>query len=205
MESKSLVLRRLIIAVAVAGCATLLPAEQISCAQVHAMAQMTRVKSTAELQALKGPAGSTYLAHLVFAFRDFQIHPSRITASAVLGFLPQDDSHREDWYALSGWICDKEETADVTALARLQDRMSHEFAKAIIILPDQMYQYISYPIILGLDPHDDYAEQMESVCRTKSREFKDAVNKLPEKDKGWFLRTVLNPESCHALAHPEAE
>lgn len=184
---------------------TSLSAEPMSCPQVRAMAEMTRVNSTAELQALRMPAGNGYLARLVFAFREFQLHPSTVTASAVLGFLPQDDSHREDWYSLSGFICDQEDMADITALAKFQDRMSHEFAQAVLIVPEKMFEYVSYPVILGLDPHDDYAEQMEAVCRARPNSFNAAVNKLSDKDKAWFLKIVFDLQGCHALYHPEAE
>jgi hypothetical protein len=64
---------------------------------------------------------------------------------------------------------------------------------------------LSYPIILGLDPHDDYAEETTAVCRKRHREFTAAVNQLPEKDRAWFLRVVFEPSACRVLHHPEAD
>jgi hypothetical protein len=68
-----------------------------------------------------------------------------------------------------------------------------------------MYQYVPYPVILGLDLHDDHAEQMTAVCRKSHREFVVAINQLPEKDRDWFLRIVFEPSDCRVLAHPEAD
>jgi hypothetical protein len=182
-----------------------LRAQQPSCAQVHAMAQMARVRSMSELNPLRIAAGNSYRAHLVFAFRALELQPTESTASAVLDFLPQDDSHREEWYSLSGWICDEEQEQDVKSLARLQARIPHDLATSVILVPKRMSQYISYPVILGLDPHDDYAEQMVAVCRKHHREFRAAVNQLPERDRDWFLRVVFEPSGCRALDHPEAD
>jgi len=189
----------------VAALSDQLCAEQLSCAQVHAMAEMTRPGSISELNSLKASAGDSYRAHLVFAFRALELQPSELTASAVLDFLPEDDRHREEWYSLSGWICDEEQDQDVKSLARLQARMSRDFAKSVILSPTRMYQYVSYPVIMGLDPHDDYAEQMTAVCRKHHHEFIAAINQLPEKDREWFLRIVFEPADCRPLAHPEAE
>jgi hypothetical protein len=180
-------------------------AQQPSCAQVHSMAQMARARSMAELNPLRTPAGNSYRAQLVFAFRALELQPTEHTASAVLDFLPKDDTHREDWSSLSGWICDEEQDQDVTSLAQLQARMSRDFAKSVILSPTRMYQYVSYPVILGLDPHDDYAGQMVAVCRRRPREFATAVKQLPEKDRSWFLQVVFEPPGCRALEHPEAE
>ena len=180
-------------------------AQQLSCAQVHAMAQMARARHMSELNPLKAVAGDSYRAHLAFAFRAFELRPTGLTASAVLDFLPQDDSHREEWYSLSGWICHEEQDGDVTSLARLQARMPRDFAKSVILFPKRMYEYVSYPVILGLDPHDDYAEETVAVCRKHHREFTEAVSQLPERDRDWFLRVVFEPSDCRALAHPEAD
>jgi hypothetical protein len=177
----------------------------MNCAQVHAMAQMARARSTSTLNLLRASAGDSYRPQLVFAFRAFELQPTKTTASAVLDFLPRNDSHREEWYSLSGWICHGEQEQDVKSLARLDGRMSHDFARSVIISPTKMYQYVSYPVIIGLDPHDNYAEEMVAACRGRPREFAAAINQLPEKDKSWFLRVVFEPSDCRALAHPEAE
>ena len=180
-------------------------AQQLSCTQVHAMAQMVRARSTAQLNPLRASAGNNYRAQLVFAFRALELQPTKLTASAVLDFLPKDDSRREEWYSLSGWICDGEHDQDVKSLAQLQGRMYRDFAKSIILSPTRMYQYVSYPIIIGLDPHDDYADEMTAVCRRRHREFAAAIDQLPEKDRTWFRQVVFEPSGCRALAHAEAE
>lgn len=159
----------------------------------------------AKLNLLRPSAGDSYRAQLVLAFRALELQPTKLTASVVLDFLPKDDSHREEWYSLSGWICDGEQEEDVKSLARLEGRMSRDFARSAILSPTRMYQYVSYPVVLGLDPHDDYAEEMTAVCRGRPREFAAAIDQLPEKDKSWFLRVVFEPSDCRALAHPEAE
>jgi len=180
-------------------------AQQMSCAQVHAMAEMARARSMSELSPLRTAAGSSYCAHRVFAFRALELQPTEFTASAVLDFLPQDDSHREEWYSLSGWICDEEQDRDVISLAGLEARIPRDFARSVILFPKRMYPYVSYPVILGLDPHDYYAEDTVAVCRKHHYEFVAAINQLPEKDRDWFLRVVFEPSDCRALDHPEAE
>ena len=195
----------LVSAAIVAALCAELSAEQLSCVQVHALARAARAKSVSELDSLKASVDESYLAQLVFAFRSFELHPSTSTASAVLDFLPQDDSHRNEWYSLSGLMCAEEQQQDVISLARLQARMSRDFAKSVNLVPKKMNQYVSYPVIIGLDPHDDYAEAMVSVCQKHHSEFTAAVEQLSEKDKAWFLRVVFEPVSCRALAHPEAE
>lgn len=182
-----------------------LSAQQMSCAQVHAMAGMARASSTKELNTFKSSAGESYLAQMVFTFRAFELKPSKATAAAVLDFLPHDDSHRQDWYSLSGFICDKEQMRDVTSLALIQTRMSRDFARSVILRPERMYQYISYPVIMGRDPHDDYAVRMAAVCRSRHLEFVAAVDRLPEKDKAWFLRIVFDPSGCRTITYPEAD
>jgi hypothetical protein len=134
-----------------------------------------------------------------------ELEPTEHTASAVLDFLPQNDSHREEWYSLSGWICEQEQERDVKSLAMLQARMSHDFATSVILVPTKMNEYVSYPVIMGLDPHDDYAERMTAVCRRHHREFTAAISQLPERDRDWFLRIVFEPSGCRTLAHPEAD
>jgi hypothetical protein len=134
-----------------------------------------------------------------------ELEPTELTASAVLDFLPQNDSHREEWYSLSGLICEQEPMRDVKSLAMLQARMSHNFATSVILVPKKMNEYVLYPVIVGLDPHDDYAERMAAVCRRHHREFTAAVNELPEKDRDWFLRIVFEPFGCRPLYHPESD
>lgn len=46
-----------------------LRAEQLNCAQAHAMAQMARARTISELQSLRSSAGESYRAQLVFTFR----------------------------------------------------------------------------------------------------------------------------------------
>lgn len=102
-------------------------------------------------------------------------------------------------------MCDQETDADVRSLAKLQARISRDFASAVILRPEKMLPYVSYPVVLGMDPHDDYAEQMVSVCRKHHSRFVAAVNQLPDRDRAWLLRIVFEPSGCRALAHPEAD
>jgi hypothetical protein len=46
---------------------------------------------------------------------------------------------------------------------------------------------------------------MQSVCRAKHSEFVKVVEGLPADKRDWFVKHILNPEGCHALALPEAE
>ena len=154
----------------------------------------------------KQNAGSSYRAEIVFAARAFELQPgSRSAASQLLNLLPQDDEQQVILMTLGESLCDGESYADMTSLSQIRDRLSRDFAKAVVLAPGMLPKCVAYASTSVQDPHSDYAVQMQPVCRAKRVEFGKAVEALPTKEKDWFVKHVFNPEGCHALALPEGE
>lgn len=183
-----------------------LSAQEVNCVEVAAMARMARAKSSAVLTAEKIQAGDSYRAQLVFAARLLQLRPTqRHAADLLLNLIPKDDGQQTTWMTLGDAMCGAERVSDMKSLGRLGESLPRDLAKAVLIVPDRMLDYVSYAYSSIQDPHSDYAVQMQTVCRVKHAEFVKAVEGLPIDQKDWFVKHVFNPDVCHALALPEAE
>jgi hypothetical protein len=193
-------------AVFIATCLNATAQEQQNCTEVHAMVRMVRAQSVAALERSKAAAGEGYRARVAYAFRRFELMPEdRAAATAVLDLIPKRLEQGGELLYLSGPLCDEESVAEMKTLGRLDDRLARDWANAAILIPERMADYVSYPIIMGLNPHDDYAVQMRRVCRAHHDELAAAVRKLPEHDREWFLKQVFNPKGCRTLGFPEAD
>jgi len=182
---------------------TNLSAQEPNCSEVAALAEMAKARSTSTLIASKRLAGKSYKANVVFEFRSFERNLSdRGQANRVLNLIPQTDEQDSVWHSFGDLVCPTETIKDVTALARLQARLPHDLAKAVLIRPEMMLAYVSYAYTSVQDPDSDFAVQM---CRAKHREFMSAVDGLSRSDKAWFVSRVFNPDGCRALALPEAD
>jgi len=186
-------------------------AQQLKCTEVHAMAGIASAKSTTELMAWNAKAGDSNRAKIVFSFRLFELHPTDPNyASAILDLIPKDENQSLVFYSLSEDIdCQPEpdngaeSEADMRALARLESRLPRDWASAVLLVPSRMSAYVAYANASSGYPDSDYAVQMQRVCRTKRREFRDAVDHLSPDAKRWFLSSTFNPDGCHALHFPE--
>jgi hypothetical protein len=183
-----------------------LSAQEPNCGEVVAMAKMARAKSSAAVTAEKQKAGDSYRAQVVFAARSFELRPmDKGAALRLLNLIPVDDAQHTTWMTLGDVLCSPESAAEMKALGGLGDRLPHDLAKAVLLVPDKLPGYIAYAPTSVQDPHSDYAVQMQTVCRAKHPAFVKAVEGLPADKRDWFLKHVLNPDGCHALALPEAE
>lgn len=126
-------------------------------------------------------------------------------AVLLLNLIPVDDAQHTTWMTLGDALCSAESVADMKSLGGLGERLPHDLAKAVLLVPDKLPGYIAYASTSVQDPHSDYAVQMQTVCRAKHPEFAKAVEGLPADKRDWFVKHVLNPDGCHALALPEAE
>lgn len=178
---------------------------ETNCTQIVSMARMARAKTSAVLTAEKQRAGDSYSAEVVFAARSFELRATEQRAAALLNLIPQGDEQQITWMTLGDSLCTAETVADMKSLARVGESLPRELAKAVLLVPDKLPNYVAYAPTSVQDPHSDYAVQMESVCRAKHLEFVSAVGGLPTDKKEWFVKHILNPEGCHALALPEAE
>lgn len=178
----------------------------VPCNEVHAIALTSRASSLAELDKTKQSAGNSYRARMVFFARSFELQPgSRDAAVSLLNLLPQNDAQHTTLMTLGDSLCDGESVAEMKSLSRLGERLPRDLAKAVLLVPDKLPSYVGYASTSVGDPHSDYAVQMEAVCRAKHSEFVKAVEGLPTDQRDWFVKHILNPDGCHALALPEAE
>jgi hypothetical protein len=170
------------------------------------MARMAHGQSSAAVAAEKQKAGDSYRAQVVFAARSFELRPmDKGAAVRLLNLLPQDDTQHTTLMTLGDSLCDKESVAEMKSLSRIGERLGRDFAKAVLLVPDKLPGYVAYAPTSVQDPHSDYAVQMEAVCRASHPGFVKAVEGLPSDKRDWFVKHVLNPDGCHALALPEAE
>jgi hypothetical protein len=167
---------------------------------------MARAKSSEAVIAEKQKAGDNYRAQVVFAVRSLELRPTdKDAAVLLLNLIPQNDAQHTVLMTLGDSLCDEESVAEMKSLGGLGDRLPHDLARAVLLVPDKLPSYVSYAPISVQDPHSDYAVQMQTVCRAKHSEFLKAVEGLPTDQKNLFVKHVLNPDGCHGLALPEAE
>lgn len=183
----------------------MLLAQDLDCGQIGAMARMVRAKSSAGLTMEKRKAGDSYRAQLVFASRLLELHPTEQHAVLLLNLIPKGDEQQTVWMTLGDSLCSAEPVSDMKSLGRLGESLPRNLARAVLLVPDKLPGYVAYAPTSVQDPHSDYAVQMQTVCRGKHAEFVKAVEGLPTDQRDWFVKHVLNPEGCHALALPEAE
>ena len=186
-----------------------LGSQEPKCLETSAVGAMARAKSVAVLKSRQQKAGNSYRSHLVLAARMLEIDPKNKTAAELfLDLLPKNDDGPEQsvWLSLdqlqecpSGGIPD----SDLNPLFQLQERLPRDAANAVLLVPDRMFDYVSYAEISTESVVSDYAVQMRRVCTARHQQFVDAVNRLSSKDKHWFVSKIFNPDGCRTLAFPE--
>src|SRR5947209_3264236 len=109
-------------------------AENLSCSQVAAISNMAAAKSTPSLAKWQKKAGDSYIAHLVYSFRAFELKPrDRQLASTLLSLVPPSKEDESLWHTLDGFLCEEERIADLKILAALQARIPHDLARAVVL------------------------------------------------------------------------
>jgi len=187
----------------------MLPAQEQGCIETSALGKMAGATSVATLNARKEKAGDSYRAQVVYAARMMEIDPNnRSAAELLLNLIPKniDGPQQDVWLELdelnqcpSGGLAD----SDLMPLFRLQYHLPRILARAVLLVPDKMPEYVAYAYISIQSPDSDYAVQMQEVCRAKHQAFVNAVAKMSDDDRKWFLAKIFNPKGCHALALPE--
>ncbi len=152
----------------------------------------------------KQSTGDSYSAQLIFASRAFDLHPNDAKdAVRLLDLIPKNDAQETVWLNLADGLCPGESFEEMKILGRLRDNLPRAFARAVLIAPDKMQDYVSYAIEAVQDPHNDYAVQMRTVCKERHEAFQEAVNKLSPRDRDWFPKHILDPAGCRVRALPE--
>jgi hypothetical protein len=183
-----------------------LPAQKPNCGEIDAIAKMARAISTAELAAHKLNAGESYRAQLVYAAKLTELAPQRQDAAVLLlNLIPQDEQQQHVVMTLGEHHCETESYHEMKMLAQLEERLPRDLARAVLMVPAKIPEYVAYSVTSVEDPHSDYAVQMQKVCRAKHEEFYDAVTKLPRDKRDRFLKYVFDLDGCNALTLPEAQ
>ncbi|MGA2349274.1 MAG: hypothetical protein ABSF70_02480 [Terracidiphilus sp.] len=205
MKTHKLASCAVVLAFLLAPCKAL-PAQKPDCGEVAAMAKMARTISSAELVAEKKNAGDSYRAQIVFAARLSELDPQGHEAAVLLlNLIPKDDEQGHALMSLGDGLCGTESYRDMKQLGQIGEHLPRDWAKAVLLAPDKLPEFVAYSIISVRDPHSDYAIQMEKVCRVKHSEFVNAVAKLPLEKQQQFLKYVFSLDGCHALALPEGD
>ncbi len=187
---------------------TLPSQEQRQCPESSVMGRMAEANSLTALKARKQKAGDSYRAQVIFAARTLEIDPSnRKAAESLLNLIPKDDDdpNKVVWLELDELNqCSSGggTSSELRALDLLQYHLPRLSARAVLLVPDHMLEYIAYAE-MALTPESDYALQMQKVCKKEHQRFMTALDKLPTKDIAWFRKEAINPESCKALYFPE--
>jgi hypothetical protein len=195
--------------VIITGCLVLSAAsysQENNCNEIASIAKMAGATSPAALSAERQQAGESYRNQVVFAARMFELQPrSKREADLLLARLPKTTAEQNAWATLGDSLCSSEPLHDMGVLAKLRDRLPHDLARAVLLAPGKMSNYLTYALVSVQDPHSDYAVQMRTVCQSRYVEFVKAVTRLPSEDREWFVHHVFNPKGCQALAIPEAD
>ncbi|MGD0682516.1 MAG: hypothetical protein ABR990_10725 [Terracidiphilus sp.] len=184
----------------------MLSAQKPNCGEINAIARMARAISTAELAANREKAGESYRAQLVYAAKLIELAPQRQDAAVLLlNLIPKDEEQQHLLMTLGEHHCETESYHEMKMLASLEERLPRDLARAVLMVPGKIPEYVAYSITSVQDPHSDYALQMEKICRAKHAEFVAAVAKLPWEKKDRFQKYVFDSEECNALTLPEAD
>ncbi|MGA3344557.1 MAG: hypothetical protein ABSC76_06730 [Terracidiphilus sp.] len=182
--------------------------QERQCPESSVMGKMAGANSVAGLKAWKIKAGDSYRAQVIFAARMLEVDPTnRSMAELLLNLIPKDsdDPHQAVWLELdelSQCSSGGGTTSELKALDLLQYHLPRLLARAVLLVPNHMTDYVTYAEF-ALTPESDYALQMQRVCKREHRKFRAALDSLPVKDIAWFKKEVINPENCKALYFPE--
>lgn len=177
-----------------------------TCREVSSVAEMARANSPNALNKAREKAGDSYRTRLILAYRSFQLNRgSKAAAEQLFALLPADDEQQKVVMTLGDSLCDEESLAEMRTLARVNEGFARELARAVLVAPRFLPEYVHYSTIAVGDPHSDYAVQMKRVCQQVHNKFEFAVNQLPEEKRKLFTEHVMNPNTCKVLAVPESK
>lgn len=205
MKTHGILIIAVVLALFFAPCRALF-AQKSNCGEIDAMVKMARAISSGELAANRVKAGDSYRAQVVFAEMQFEFYPQKHdVALLLLNLIPKDDNERRVVMTLGDHLCDFETPHQMKSLNQIGNHFPRDLARAVLIAPEKLPEYVVYSVASVKDLHSDYALQMQKVCRARHTEFVEAIAKMPREKMEEFLKYVFNPDGCDALALPEAE
>jgi len=177
---------------------------------------MARANSAASLAAERQKAREGYREQLVYAARKFELNrQDKLAALALLNLMPENAEQQGVLTTLASSMCDSEPVRDMVSLARLEDRLPHDFTSAVLLVPRKIQAYVFYGSVATGDPHSDFVLQMKRVCRVNHSAFISAIDSLGNGDRKeeyfdypsseWFRTKIFDPVGCHPLEFPEAD
>ena len=196
--------RRLAVTIVCFALCRTLSAQESDCAPIVALAKMVRANSAASLAAEKQKAREGYREQLVYAARKYELTPQdKLAALALLNLMPQNAEQQLILTTLSASMCDPETVRDMVTLARLEDRLPHDFTSAVLLVPRKIQAYVFYGSVATGDPHSDFVLQMKRVCRVNHSAFIGAIDSLGKGERKeeyfdypsseWFRTKIFDP------------
>jgi hypothetical protein len=195
---------RLILLLAIAGHAQ----TSISAQAYHLRARLAQARTAARLQQVHSKANvHDKITELVFYTRWLSLSPQSIPAAR--GLLKTVPATKEEAIALIT-LADAPEEGDIsqgemTALGQINDGWPRMLARAVLLLPASMKEYVVFLALAADDIHSDFTSHAQKVCRKFPKEFRSAVAALPEEDRTYVRRHVFDAEQCKAIFVGEAE
>ena len=177
-----------------------------ACDLIANLARAADAETLKDLSTSKNRMSNDYRSRLVYTARRFELdHSDKNVAGDFFKLLPDNDAKRLVWMTLGDALCPAESAADMESLANLSDRLSRDWAKAVLLVPTEISRYILLSFSVADDPHNNYSWEMERVCRANHIQFVGAVRKLSATKRDWFVHHILQPRNCRAVALPEAK
>jgi hypothetical protein len=178
--------------------------EAIPCSQVGALVKMAQSRTLVALNRARLEASLDYRAQLVFASMQFKIAPNRQSAMALLKVIPRDEESMIPW-SLEDSLCEEEAVAEMKTLAGIANVLSRQFARAVILVPEFMPQYLHYVMNSVGIAESDGSVQMRRVCLLRKARLRKEMDALSKKEKRWFEKRVMDMERCKPLSLGEVE
>lgn len=173
----------------------------------RSLVEMADCKSVSCLlkQRTKLPSGER-MTDLVFFSREMGLRPSAEAAEGLLQAIPASIAEETMFTNFPTWHDGATETEhDLASLGRIYNRWPHLVAKAALLRPDLMTNYVRYLRLAPNDIHGDFTGNAEIVCRKKHAAFVGAFERLSESDRVFIKKYVFDPTSCKAIFLSEAE
>ena len=199
-------MRTIALLISLLGASLRARAEDIPCSEVRTLVAAAKAPNIASLSAPKPGETTGYRLTLVTAYRSFQLQPrSQSAAAKLLGLIPADDSQQTVVATLGDSLCQDESFAEMGVLARIRDNLPLQLSRAVALAPHYLRAYVQYSRTATLDPHSDYAVQMQAVCLRRHEAFLKALDDLAPELRTNIARYVMRPDSCKAIRTPEAD
>jgi hypothetical protein len=183
-----------------------LVAQDQGCREVTVLKQIVHANSMGKLAHIENENRLDYRANVALAARRFELVPkSRSAASALLDLIPANVDEHVVWITFGDSMCETETIPEMEMFDRFGSRLEHKLTAAVLLLPEKMPEYIGFASEALTNPHSDYAEEMQKVCKSDHLRLLQAINAMPTEDRDWFAHHILDPSSCKALKLAEAE